>query len=71
MRTAQEYDKEIKTLSEAIGILERESVKEQMSNKPDLSRVNLIKKNIENLEQKIKYLAGQRRKAERIEARGI
>lgn len=71
MRTAQEYDKEIKTLCKAIDILEHESVKEQMSDKPDLSRVNLIKKNIENLEQKIKYLAGQRRKAERIEARGI
>lgn len=71
MRTAQEYDKEIKTLCKGIDILEHESVKEQMSVKPDLSRVKLIKKNIENLEQKIKYLAGQRRKAERIEARGI
>lgn len=71
MRTAQEYDKQIKTFCQAIGILEQESVKEQMGDKPDLSRVNLIKKNIENLEQKIKYLAGQRRKAERIEARGI
>lgn len=71
MRTAQEYDKQIKTFCQAIGILEQESVREQMSDKPDMSRVNLIKKNIENLESKIKYLAGQRRKAERIEARGI
>lgn len=71
MRTAQEYDKQIKTFRQAIGILEQESVREQMSDKPDMSRVKLIQTNIGNLELKIKYLAGQRRKAERIEARGI
>jgi hypothetical protein len=69
MRTAQEYQNQIKVLSEAIGIKERTLLIAQMSEYPDFPRIKAIRWSISNLEQKMKYLSGQHRKAERIEAR--
>jgi hypothetical protein len=69
MRTAQEYQNQIKVCSQAIGFLEQELFKVQMATPVDWSRQKDLRKGISDLEQKIKHLAGQRRKAERIETR--
>lgn len=69
MRTAQEYQNQIKVHAQAIGFLEQELLKIQMATPVDWSRQKDLRKGISDLEQKMKYLAGQHRKAERIEAR--
>jgi len=69
MKTAEEYQKQIKVCSQAIGFLEQELFKVQMATPVDWSRQKALRKGISDIEQKIKYLAGQSRKAERIEAR--
>jgi hypothetical protein len=69
MRTAQEYQNQIKVFSQAIGFLEQELFKVQMATPIDWTRQKALRKGISNLEQKMKYLAGQHRKAERIASR--
>jgi hypothetical protein len=68
MRTAQEYQNQIKVFSQAIGFLEQELFKVQMATPIEWTRQKALRKGISDLEQKMKYLAGQRRKSERIEA---
>jgi hypothetical protein len=69
MRTAEEYTRQIKTAVLVVEILESESFKIQMSDKPDMARVKVLADNVTKVEEKIKYLSGQRRKAERIASR--
>jgi hypothetical protein len=69
MRTAQEYQNQIKVFSQAIGFLEQELFKVQMATPVDWVRQKALRKGISDLEAKMKYLSSQARKAERIEAR--
>jgi hypothetical protein len=69
MKTAEEYQKQIKVIAEAIGYIERSLLKAEMSDKPDRSLIKIHREGIKSLEEKIKYLSSQRRKAERVEAR--
>jgi glutamate-1-semialdehyde aminotransferase len=72
MKTAEEYNKQIKTVSEASNILWQSYRDEQRSNKSEsekLARLKVLNKNILSLEETYNYLVSQKRKAERIEAR--
>ena len=69
MKTPEEYTKMIDTSVLVVEILESASFKEQMSDKPDMARIKVLADNVTKVNERIKYLCGQRRKAERIASR--
>ena len=69
MRTAQEYQTQIKVTAHAIAVLGEALLKQETSDKPDRTYIKLVRDNIKKLETNLKYLTEQRKKAERIEAR--